>query len=136
MYRCSSQDRLIACTSYLGVFSFGVVFFSTNCLKKLAKINGAFSDLREKKKENYKTFVLIFWLRLHNFFNMAYVEWREEDEGRREMPQERGFIPEYEGKQNTRLPLDFEELSTKLQKNISTFVCSFLDRFKLYIGTC
>ncbi|KAM7429725.1 hypothetical protein ABFA07_019444 [Porites harrisoni] len=23
-------------------------------------------------------------------------EWREEDEGRREMPQERGFIPEYE----------------------------------------
>ena len=67
---------------------------------------------------------------------MAYVEWREEDEGRREMPQERGFIPEYEGKQNTRLPLDFEELSTKLQKNISTFICSFLDRFKLYIGTC
>ena len=63
---------------------------------------------------------------------MAYVEWREEDEGRREMPQERG----YEGKQNTRLILDFEELSTKLQKNISAFICSFLDRFELYIGTC
>ena len=67
---------------------------------------------------------------------MAYAEWREEDEGRREMPQERGFIPQYEGKQNTRLILDFEELSTKLQKNISTFICSFLDRFELYIGTC
>ena len=67
---------------------------------------------------------------------MAYVEWREEDEGRREMPQERGFIPEYEGKQNTRLILDFEELSTKLQKNISALICSFLDRFELYIGTC
>ena len=49
---------------------------------------------------------------------MAYVEWREEDEGRREIPQERGFIPEYEGKQNTRLILDFEEHSTKLQKNL------------------
>ena len=56
---------------------------------------------------------------------MAYVEWREEDEGRREMKQERGFIPEYEGKQNTRLILDIEELSTKLQKNISAFICSF-----------
>ena len=67
MYRCSSQDRFIACTGYLGVFSFGEVFFLTNPLKKLAKINDAFSDLREKKKENYKTFVLIFWLRLHNF---------------------------------------------------------------------
>ena len=53
---------------------------------------------------------------------MAYVEWREEDEGRREMPQERGFIPEYEGKQNTRLILDFEELSTKLQKYISFYM--------------
>ena len=70
------------------------------------------------------------------FFNMAYVEWREEDEGRREIPQERGFIPEYEGKQNTRLILDFEEHSTKLQKNLSAFICSFLDRFELYIGTC
>ena len=50
------------------------------------------------------------------FFNMTYVEWREEDEGRREMPRERGFIPEYEGKQNTRLILDFEELSIKLKK--------------------
>ena len=67
---------------------------------------------------------------------MAYVEWREEDEGRREIPQERGFIPEYEGKQNTRLILDFEEHSTKLQKNLSSFICSFLDRFELYIGTC
>ena len=76
--------------------------FQRIAFKKLAKINDAFSDLREKKKENYKTFVLIFWLRLHNFFNMAYVEWREEDEDRREMPQERGFIREYEGKQNTR----------------------------------
>ena len=53
---------------------------------------------------------------------MAYVEWREEDEGRREMPRERGFIPEYEGKQNTRLILDFEELSTKLQKYISFYM--------------
>ena len=64
---------------------------------------------------------------------MTYVEWREEDEGRREMPRERGFIPEYEGKQNTRLILDFEELSIKLQKIISAFICSFLDRFELYI---
>ena len=70
------------------------------------------------------------------FFNMAYVEWREEDEGRREMPREREFIPEYEGKQNTWLILDFEELSIKLQKIISAFICSFLDRFELYIGTC
>lgn len=67
---------------------------------------------------------------------MAYVEWREEDEGRREIPQERGFIPEYEGKQNIRLILDFEEHSTKLQKNLSAFICSFLDRFELHIGTC
>ena len=67
---------------------------------------------------------------------MAYVEWREEDEGRREIPQERGFIPEYEGKEYTRLILDFEELSTKLQKKYVCFYMHFLDRFELYIGTC
>jgi len=66
---------------------------------------------------------------------MACVGYREEDEGRPEMPQERGFIPEYEGKQKTRLILDFEVLSIKLQKLISAFICSFLDRFELYIGT-
>ena len=70
------------------------------------------------------------------FFNLAYVDWREQDEGRREMPQERGFIPEYEGKENTRLILDFEELSTKLQKKYVSFYMHFLDRFELYIGTC
>ena len=48
---------------------------------------------------------------------MVYVEWREEDEGRPEMPREREFIPEYEGKQKKRLILDFEEPSKKLQKN-------------------
>ena len=44
-----------------------------------------------------------------------FVEWREQDEGRPEMPREREFIPEYEGKQKKGLILDFEEPSIKLQ---------------------
>ena len=88
----------------------------------MAKINDAFSDLREKKERKLQDICFNFLAPFTQFFNMAYVEWREEDEGRREMPQERGFIPEYEGKQNTRLILDFEELSTKLQKYISFYM--------------
>ena len=70
-------------------------------------------------------------------FNIVYVEWREQDEGRPEMPREREFIPEYEGKQKKGLILDFEEPSIKLQKNyISAVICCFLDRLELYIGSC